>query len=69
MILLKYEFCWEWSDVVYFVTNQRAKPQVCYTPYDMVSKSYGPYDIVNNFVFICNAEIFYVHFFTQITNF
>ena len=31
MILLKYEFCWEWSDVVYFVTNQRANPKVCCT--------------------------------------
>ena len=36
IILLKYEFCWEWSDVVYFVTNQRANPKVCYPPYDMV---------------------------------
>jgi len=25
MILLKEEFCWEWKDVLYFVTNQRAE--------------------------------------------
>ena len=24
MILLKHAFCWEWIDVLYFVTNQRA---------------------------------------------
>ena len=26
MILLKNELCWEWIDVVYLVTNQRADP-------------------------------------------
>ena len=24
MILLKHTFCWDWIDVLYFVTNQRA---------------------------------------------
>ena len=27
MILLKYEFGWEWEDVLYFVTNQRSNPK------------------------------------------
>ena len=27
MILLKYEFGWEWEDVLYFVTNQRSNPE------------------------------------------
>ena len=25
MILLKETFCWEWTDVLYFVTNQRVE--------------------------------------------
>ena len=25
MILLKMAFCWDWKDVLYFVTNQRAE--------------------------------------------
>ena len=27
MILLKYEFGWEWEDVLFFVTNQRSNPK------------------------------------------
>ena len=31
MILLKHSFCWDWIDVLYFVTNQRANRKECST--------------------------------------